>query len=94
MARIVLGIGTSHSPLLALGPRMWAERGRDDLRRAQLHLTDGRVVDYPALAAETAGRVGVTLLVPGGMHTAFFDGRPEQVVAECEAYRRRALGST
>ena len=31
-----------------------------------------------ALAAETAGRVGVTLLVPGGMDTAFFDGRPEQ----------------
>ena len=31
-----------------------------------------------ALAAETAGRVGVTLLLPGGMHTAFFDGRPEQ----------------
>lgn len=28
-----------------------------------------------SLAAETAGRVGVTLLVPGGMHTAFFDGR-------------------
>ncbi len=28
-----------------------------------------------ALAAETAGRVGVTLLIPGGMHTAFFDGR-------------------
>jgi NAD(P)-dependent dehydrogenase (short-subunit alcohol dehydrogenase family) len=31
-----------------------------------------------ALAAETAGRIGVTLLVPGGMDTAFFDGRPEQ----------------
>ena len=31
-----------------------------------------------ALAAETAGRIGVTLLIPGGMHTAFFDGRPEQ----------------
>jgi NAD(P)-dependent dehydrogenase (short-subunit alcohol dehydrogenase family) len=31
-----------------------------------------------ALAAETAGRVGVTLLVPGGMHTAFFDDRDEQ----------------
>jgi NAD(P)-dependent dehydrogenase (short-subunit alcohol dehydrogenase family) len=28
-----------------------------------------------ALAAETAGRVGVTLLIPGGMQTAFFDGR-------------------
>jgi NAD(P)-dependent dehydrogenase (short-subunit alcohol dehydrogenase family) len=31
-----------------------------------------------ALAAETAGEVGVTLLVPGGMTTHFFDGRPEQ----------------
>ncbi len=28
-----------------------------------------------ALAAETAGRIGVTLLIPGGMHTAFFDDR-------------------
>ena len=31
-----------------------------------------------ALAAEWAGRVGVTLLIPGGMRTAFFDGRTEQ----------------
>ncbi|HZB35615.1 MAG TPA: SDR family oxidoreductase [Gaiellaceae bacterium] len=31
-----------------------------------------------ALAAETANRVGVTLLIPGGMQTAFFDGRREQ----------------
>ena len=31
-----------------------------------------------ALAAETRGRVGVTLLIPGGMRTAFFDGRDEQ----------------
>lgn len=31
-----------------------------------------------ALAAEAEGRFGVTLLVPGGMQTAFFDGRPEE----------------
>jgi len=31
-----------------------------------------------ALATELAGQVGVTLLIPGGMSTAFFDGRPEQ----------------
>jgi NAD(P)-dependent dehydrogenase (short-subunit alcohol dehydrogenase family) len=31
-----------------------------------------------ALAAECAGEVGVTLLVPGGMATAFFDDRPER----------------
>jgi len=31
-----------------------------------------------ALAVETRGRVGVTLLIPGGMQTAFFDDREEQ----------------
>ena len=31
-----------------------------------------------ALAAELAGSVGVTLLVPGGMRTAFFDEREER----------------
>lgn len=31
-----------------------------------------------ALAAELAGQVGVTLLMPGGMRTNFFDGRDEQ----------------
>lgn len=31
-----------------------------------------------ALAVEAQGRFGVTLLVPGGMQTAFFDDRPEQ----------------
>jgi 2-dehydro-3-deoxy-L-rhamnonate dehydrogenase (NAD+) len=31
-----------------------------------------------SLAIETAGRVGVTCLVPGGMRTAFFDGRDPQ----------------
>jgi NAD(P)-dependent dehydrogenase (short-subunit alcohol dehydrogenase family) len=31
-----------------------------------------------ALAMEVGDRVGVTMLVPGGMRTGFFDGRPEQ----------------
>lgn len=31
-----------------------------------------------ALAAETAGRLGVTTIVPGGMDTHFFDDRTEQ----------------
>jgi short-subunit dehydrogenase len=31
-----------------------------------------------ALQAELSGRVAVTLLVPGGMRTAFFDGREER----------------
>ena len=31
-----------------------------------------------SLAVEMAGRVGVTLVIPGGMNTPFFDGRTEQ----------------
>jgi NAD(P)-dependent dehydrogenase (short-subunit alcohol dehydrogenase family) len=31
-----------------------------------------------ALAAETADRIGVTLLIPGGMQTHFFDDRPDE----------------
>jgi NAD(P)-dependent dehydrogenase (short-subunit alcohol dehydrogenase family) len=42
-----------------------------------------------ALAAETAGRVGVTLLVPGGMRTAFFDDRTEQYKPPADAKLNR-----
>lgn len=38
-----------------------------------------------ALAAELAGDVGVTLLIPGGMETAFFDGRTEQYKPPADA---------
>ena len=38
-----------------------------------------------ALAAETAGKVGVTLLIPGGMHTHFFDDRTEQYKPPADA---------
>jgi NAD(P)-dependent dehydrogenase (short-subunit alcohol dehydrogenase family) len=38
-----------------------------------------------ALAAETAGRIGVTMLVPGGMQTAFFDDREEKYKPAADA---------
>jgi NAD(P)-dependent dehydrogenase (short-subunit alcohol dehydrogenase family) len=38
-----------------------------------------------ALAAELAGRVGVTMLVPGGMRTAFFDSRDPQYQPPADA---------
>jgi NAD(P)-dependent dehydrogenase (short-subunit alcohol dehydrogenase family) len=38
-----------------------------------------------ALAAELAGDVGVTLLIPGGMHTSFFDSRTEQYKPPADA---------
>jgi NAD(P)-dependent dehydrogenase (short-subunit alcohol dehydrogenase family) len=42
-----------------------------------------------ALAVEAAGRVGVSLLVPGGMKTAFFDGRDEQYKPPADAMLNR-----
>lgn len=42
-----------------------------------------------ALAVETAGRVGVTLLIPGGMHTAFFDSREERYKPPADAKLNR-----
>ena len=42
-----------------------------------------------AMAVELAGRVGVTLLVPGGMQTAFFDGRTEQYKPPADAQLNR-----
>jgi NAD(P)-dependent dehydrogenase (short-subunit alcohol dehydrogenase family) len=38
-----------------------------------------------ALAAETQGRIGTTMLVPGGMHTHFFDGRDPQYLPPPDA---------
>ncbi|OBG56499.1 short-chain dehydrogenase [Mycolicibacterium fortuitum] len=38
-----------------------------------------------ALAAELAGEVGVTTLIPGAMYTSFFDGRDEQYMPPPEA---------
>ncbi|WP_061294026.1 SDR family oxidoreductase [Herbidospora cretacea] len=43
-----------------------------------------------ALAAELAGKVGVTLLIPGGMSTHFFDGRPDQYKPGPDAPLNRA----
>lgn len=56
MSDIVLGIGTSHSPLLSIDARLWVERAKDDLKREKIHLSDGRVISYAALAAETHER--------------------------------------
>ena len=42
-----------------------------------------------ALASEVKGQVGVTLLTPGGMHTAFFDDRDERYKPPADAKLNR-----
>ena len=43
------------------------------------------------LALDLAGRVGVTLLVPGGMNTHFFDGRDPQFKPAADAFEQQQL---
>ena len=43
------------------------------------------------LALDLAGRVGVTLLIPGGMNTHFFDGRDEQFKPASDAFEKNQL---
>jgi hypothetical protein len=52
MAELVLGIGTSHGPLLSLEAERWSDRAQDDLRNQRLNLSDGRWISYTDLAAE------------------------------------------
>src|ERR671933_443319 len=53
MARIVLGLGTSHSPQLSLPAEHWLKRGEEDQRNPSLYrVPDGKHVTYEELLAE------------------------------------------
>ncbi|MEO7467149.1 MAG: extradiol ring-cleavage dioxygenase [Sphingobium limneticum] len=56
MAEIVLGIGTSHTPLLTLEAGDWAHRAETDYTNERLNLSDGRWISYPDLLAEVGPR--------------------------------------
>jgi hypothetical protein len=52
MAEIVLGIGTSHSPMLSLEAGQWKHRSEGDMQRKDLAMVDGRRLDYAQLLRE------------------------------------------
>ena len=56
MSRIVLGLATSHSPLLTFGADVWTERAKDDVKMTALTLSDGRTLSYEELSAERGDR--------------------------------------
>ncbi len=56
MARIVLGIAASHTPLLALSANHWEQRAAADFANPQLNLSDGRLLTYAQLLAEVGPR--------------------------------------
>ena len=49
MARIVMGIGSSHSPQLSTHSDGWLQRGQNDKRHKQLVGLDGQVTDFEGL---------------------------------------------
>jgi len=53
MAEIVLGIGTSHGPLLSTPPEQWDLRAKADRANKQ-HCFRGKTYDYESLLAERA----------------------------------------
>lgn len=55
MAEIILGIGTSHSPLLTFDANDWLGRAEDDRQNQELTLSDGRTLTFEELSAERGG---------------------------------------
>lgn len=56
MAEIVIGVCTSHSPLLTFDADIWCERAAEDRRNPELTLSDGRSLTYDQLLAERGAR--------------------------------------
>ncbi|MFM0228449.1 DODA-type extradiol aromatic ring-opening family dioxygenase [Paraburkholderia dipogonis] len=56
MAEIVLGIGTSHTPLFTLDSSDWRHRAQADFNNPALNLSDGRRMNYAQLLAEVGPR--------------------------------------
>jgi hypothetical protein len=56
MASIVMGVGTSHTPMLTLESGDWAHRAADDLKSNRLNRSDGSWISYDDLLAEVGPR--------------------------------------
>src|SRR5690606_40407698 len=56
MAKIVLGLGASHTPMLTLDSDQWIHRAEVDYKNTRLNTSDGRWLSYAELAAEVGER--------------------------------------
>src|SRR5690242_550816 len=56
MAQLVIGIGTSHTPMLISDSALWARRARDDMRAQNLYDTEGRLCSYAKLSEQVKDR--------------------------------------
>lgn len=56
MAKIIMGMGTSHTPLVAMRAKRWEEYIARDYTRDNLNLSDGRYVSYDELNKMRGGK--------------------------------------
>lgn len=56
MSKFVLAAGTSHTPLLTFGSKLWEEYSQRDTKSEKLNLSDGRYISYDELLAQTKAR--------------------------------------
>jgi hypothetical protein len=87
MARIVLGLGASHTPLLTLETEHWAQRSAVDRANKALNLSDGRLVDYATLLNERGPRYEAVVTLETLAHKA------EQCAAALDHLRRALLAA-
>lgn len=68
MAHIVMGVGTSHTPMLTLGSEDWIHRAADDLKNQKLNQSDGTWISYDALL-EKVGPAFADRVTPDALAT-------------------------
>lgn len=56
MAQVVLGIASSHTPLLTLSAQQWQHRAAADYANKELNMSDGRLLSYEQVLAELGPR--------------------------------------
>jgi hypothetical protein len=92
MAQVVLGLGTSHSPILNMEPDAWIERGSHD-HKHKLRDTSGALVSFDALLERAgdsfAGDLGIERIrarhaanqqAVAATEAALYAARPDVVV--------------
>ena len=85
MAQVVLGIGTSHSPLLSISARRWPDWAARDVLRTDLADEDGISRTYEELQAVVGERLSDEL----GL--AVLEGKQARCNAALEVLRRRIV---
>jgi Catalytic LigB subunit of aromatic ring-opening dioxygenase len=89
MARIVLGLATSHSPQLSLPPEHWLRRGEEDQRNPSLYrVPDGKHVTFEELLAEAGP--GIAQELTPEVFQKRYDANQQGIARLAEALERVA----